>query len=43
MGLAQRAEVAHLKSPRAENTLIGHSLHHSTTAGNAPNLSIKTS
>jgi len=39
MGLAQRAEVAPLKSPRAENTLIGHSLHPSTTAGTVLKLS----
>ena len=42
-GPAQRVEVAPLKPPRAESSLIGHSLHHSTTAGNAPKLFIKTS
>jgi len=42
-GLVRRAEVAPLKSSAQKAPLIGHSLHHSTTAGNAPNLSIKTS
>src|SRR5258705_13043982 len=40
-GPAQRVELAPPKSPRAESSLIGHSLHHSTTAGTAPNHLLK--